>query len=223
LDQLVLTNAYPSIIFSKGNNATISLAYQEALYIDEGDKKDWREQNKKGNRNDVTGKRMAGKEDRIISNGSNNQQFTALWWRTYRYVQLKIETKDEPLVIEDLYGTFTGYPFAMNAKFDGGDKTLDSIMDVGWRTARLCAFETYMDCPYYEQLQYIGDTRIQALVSMYNSGDDRLARNAIIQLNNSRMAEGATLSRYPTAHSQEIPNLFVMVDRYVARLLEIPS
>ena len=32
-------------------------------------------------------------------------------------------------------------------------------------TARRCAGETYFDCPYYEQLQYVGDTRIQALVA----------------------------------------------------------
>ena len=62
-----------------------------------------------------------------------------------------------------------------------------------------------MDCPYYEQLQYVGDTRIQALVSLYNTGDDRLMRNAITQLDYSRMAEGITLSRYPTANAQEIP------------------
>ena len=46
-----------------------------------------------------------------------------------------------------------------------------------------------MDCPYYEQLQYAGDTRIQALVSLYTAGDARLARNAIAQLNDSRTAE----------------------------------
>ena len=27
-----------------------------------------------------------------------------------------------------------------------------------WRVARLCAWETYFDTPYYEQLQYVGDT-----------------------------------------------------------------
>ncbi|HEY9196649.1 MAG TPA: alpha-L-rhamnosidase C-terminal domain-containing protein, partial [Mucilaginibacter sp.] len=74
----------------------------------------------------------------------------------------------------------------------------------GWRTARLCAGETYTDCPYYEQLQYVGDTRIQALVSFYNSGDDRLVRNAINQMDHSRLAEGITLSRHPSFSPQII-------------------
>jgi hypothetical protein len=118
---------------------------------------------------------------------------------------LKIETKDEPLILDDIYGTFTGYPFQMKAKLQTGNDVLQPVLDIGWRTARLCAMETYMDCPYYEQLQYIGDTRIQALVSLFNGGDDRLMRNAIEQLDNSRMAEGITLSRFPSYSPQQIP------------------
>jgi hypothetical protein len=205
LDQGFLTNAYPTILFSKGKNSVISLSYAEALYTIENNNNDWRSQNKKGNRNVIDGKRFVGKEDRIISNGSMQQAFTSLWWRTYRYLQIKIETKDEPLTIDDVYGIFTGYPFQRKAKFETDNKSLNDILDIGWRTARLCAMETYMDCPYYEQLQYIGDTRIQALVSLYNSGDDRLMRNAIEQLDNSRMAEGITLSRFPSANPQQIP------------------
>ena len=62
-----------------------------------------------------------------------------------------------------------------------------------------------MDCPYYEQLQYAGDTRIQALVSLYTAGDARLMKNAIAHLNDSRTAEGATMSRAPTRQQQYIP------------------
>jgi len=58
-------------------------------------------------------------------------------------------------VVEDFYGTFTGYPFVLNAKFDSDKPELQKVLEVGWRTARLCAIETYMDCPFYEQLQYI--------------------------------------------------------------------
>ena len=203
LDQSFLTNAYPEIDFSKGKNAGISLVYAEALFNEkpDGPGKTF----KKGNRNEVEGKIIAGRKDSIISNGTDNQSFSTLSWRTFRYVQVTITTKEEPLIIEDIYNLFTGYPFQLNASFNANDKTLDKIFEVGWRTARACAWETYMDCPYYEQLQYIGDTRIQALVSLYNSGDDRLVRNAISQMDQSRMAEGITLSRHPSFSPQQIP------------------
>ena len=205
LDQSFLTTAYPVLQFSKGKNAIISLSYAEGLYIIENDKTDWRAQRQKGNRNEIEGKRFVGLKDELISSGKEGQVFTSLMWRTYRYIKLEVETKDEPLSINDLYGLYEGYPFLLNAHFKSDDATLDRIIETGWRTARLCAHETYMDCPYYEQLQYVGDTRIQALVSLYNSGDDRLMRNAIEQIRNSFMPEGITMSRYPTAHSQQIP------------------
>ena len=205
LDQGYLTNGYPYLKFSGGKNAIIHMGYAEALYIIDDDKKNWRTQNRKGNRNDVENKRFSGVTDEIISNGMADQEYSPMWWRTWRYLQLEVTTASDSLVISDLSGIFTGFPFELKSKFDAGDAELNKILETGWRTARLCAVETYMDCPYYEQLQYVGDTRIQALVSLFNSGDDRLMKNAIELLDQSRMAEGITLSRYPTAHAQEIP------------------
>ncbi len=196
LDQTYLTNAYPTIIFNGGKNATISLSYEEGLYT---------KYPAKGNRNEITGKVFLGRKDSILSDGTNGQQFTALTFRTYRFVQLRIITKAEPLVVEDIYGTFTGYPFQLNAKLISNSLEMDKMLDIGWRTARLCAVETYMDCPYYEQLQYIGDARIQALVSLYNSGDDRLVKNALTLMDDSRQPEGVTLSRHPSYTPQYIP------------------
>ena len=203
LDQSFLSNAYPELDFSKGKDAGILITYAEALFTEkpDGPGKTFR----KGNRNEIEGKVMSGRKDSIISNGKTNQNFSTLNWRTFRYVELKITTKDEPLIIDDVYSLATGYPFQLKATFNASDKTLDKIFEIGWRTARACAWETYMDCPYYEQLQYIGDTRIQALVSLYNSGDDLLVRNAITQMDHSRMAEGITLSRHPSFSPQQIP------------------
>lgn len=199
LDQTYLTTAYPELMVSGGKGAAVSLGYAETLFV-EGTKG-----NEKGNRNEVAGKYFRGYYDSFIADGGMRRMFRPLWWRTYRYLELKIETKDEPLTIADLRGVYTGYPFARKAKFEAGSDLLKQILDVGWRTARLDAHETYMDCPYYEQLQYAGDTRIQCLVSLYNSGDARLMKNAIAQLNDSRTAEGATMSRAPTRQQQYIP------------------
>lgn len=85
------------------------------------------------------------------------------------------------------------------------DGELQQILEIGWRTARLCAVDSYLDCPYYEQLQYIGDTRIQGLVSYFNSGDDRLIKNTLNQIHYSQQPEGMTFSRYPSASPQYIP------------------
>jgi hypothetical protein len=199
LDQTYLTSAYLTLNFSNGKDAGISISYAEALF---DNLKKFGSQ--KGNRNDVEGKDFSGRKDSVISDGTQGQSFNTLYWRTYRYIQLKIQTKDDPLTIGDIYGTFTGYPFQFNAKLKTDNPEMQQILDIGWRTARLDAMETYMDCPYYEQLQYIGDTRIQAMVSYYNSGDDRLARNAINLMDHSRIAEGLTLSRHPSYSPQII-------------------
>ena len=191
-----MTNAYPNVTFSAGKNAAISLKYAEVLYT---------KYPNKGNRNETSGKDFSGRTDNLISNGNTQQKFTALTFRTYRYIQITITTKDEPLVLNDIYGTFTGYPFDLKASTNSKDKEIQDILKIGWRTARLCATETYMDCPYYEQLQYIGDGRIQAMVSLYNSGDDRLVKNALNQMDFSRTPEGITLSRHPSYTPQFIP------------------
>lgn len=200
LDQSFYTNAYVTLQFSKGKGAGISLGYAETLY-DSDSKPDGL---RKSNRNEVDGKKFIGRIDSLLADGSEEQSFTTLNYRSYRYLQLTVNTKDEPLIIDDLYGTFTGYPFKPNYVFKTDNKEINQILDIGWRTARLNAWETYMDCPYYEQLQYIGDTRIQAMVSYYNSGDDRLARNALNLMDQSRLTEGVTMSRYPTKSTQII-------------------
>ncbi len=195
LDQNHLTTGYPEMIVNGGHGARVQLRYAEAL---------WDDAQSKGNRDEVDGKEFAGYADIYQADGARHT-WRPLYWRTWRYLELTVETQDEPLSIEDLRATYTGYPFERKAEFDAGSGELDRILDIGWRTARLCAHETYMDCPYYEQLQYVGDTRIQALVSLYMSGDARLMKNAISQIHDSQTADGATYSRAPSALPQYIP------------------
>lgn len=195
IDQKVLTTAFPELIVSKGKGSRIKLTYAEALF----------DKNGKANRNDIENRYIKGHSDIFMPEGGENRLFYTLWFRTYRYIQVDIETQNEPLVLNDLYGKFSAYPFTENGSFESDDPSLAAIWEVGWRTARLCAHETYFDCPYYEQLQYVGDTRIQALVSLYVSGDDRLMRKAIKLFDWSRSNEGITTSRYPSNRHQYIP------------------
>ncbi|MFT4114720.1 alpha-L-rhamnosidase C-terminal domain-containing protein [Silvibacterium sp.] len=196
LDHRVLQTAYPELITSGGRDADIRMIYAEALYDAEGNK---------GDRNEIAGRRISGITDEFISDGGEHRSYSPLWWRTWRYLQLEITTKDQPLHLDTLRAWFTAYPFEERAKVDGDVPQLDAIFATGWRTARLCAHETYMDAPYWEQLQYVGDTRIQALISYAMSGDSRLARQAIGNIDDSRTPEGITGSRYPSGLPQFIP------------------
>ena len=195
IDQSYNTIAYPELLLSKGKGATVKLTYAEALFKD----------GVKGNRNDIVGKEIQGNYDIFHPDGGAKRLYRPLWQRTYRYVQLDIVTKSEPLIIEDFYGMRTGYPFKPLAKFTSNDASLQEIWKIGWRTAELCAGETYYDCPYYEQLQYEGDTRIQSLISLYVTGDDRLMRKALLDFYHSRVPEGLTQGRYPSNRLQVIP------------------
>ena len=196
-DQGHLTTAYPELLVSKGKGSSVKLSYAEALFSTK--------HNEKGNRNEIEGKTLAGNCDIFKPEGGDNRLYSPLWYRTYRYLEMEITTGSEPLEIKSLSGRFTGYPFEENGSFTSNNPVLSDIWNVGWRTARLCANETYFDCPYYEQLQYVGDTRIQSLISLYVSGDDRLARKALNMFDWSRTAEGITRSRYPARYDQFIP------------------
>jgi len=200
-DRGTMTTAYPELVFGHGKGATVKVIYAEALVDAKG---------QKGNRNEIAGRHILGLTDTVISDGGADRAWSPLWWRAWRYLQLDIQTGDEPLAIESLKARYSGYPFRERGGFEASDPSLGRIWEVGTRTARMNAHETYMDCAYWEQLQYIGDTRIQALISYVEFGDDRLARQALDAYDNSRIAEGLSQSRYPSALTQVIPTFSLL-------------
>jgi alpha-L-rhamnosidase len=210
LDRKTLTTAYPILTVSGGKGSQIWLTYAEALYDN---------QDHKGDRDaldyaDAQGvkhpRRALGLRDEFLPDGGAHRVFEPLWWRTWRYLDLDIRTNGEPLTLDSLTAAFTAYPFEERATFQSPDPDLAKIWQISWRTARLDAHETYMDTPYYEQLQYVGDTRIQALISYAVTGDDRLARQALQAFNDSRIPEGITRSRYPSSLPQNIPTFSLL-------------
>jgi alpha-L-rhamnosidase len=62
-----------------------------------------------------------------------------------------------------------------------------------------------MDGAYWEQLMYVGDTRLQALCNFVMTTDDRLTRKALRLFDDSRLPSGLTQSRFPCGNGQVIP------------------
>jgi alpha-L-rhamnosidase len=201
VDNSTLTTGYPALTVSGGPGATIRLTYAEALVDEAG---------QKANRNQIAGRHIEGPVDEFIFGDSVSREFMPLIWRTWRYLQVDVEATDQPVQVQGLKTWFSAFPFVELATFSSDDESLRSIWDVGWRTARLDAHDTYMDTPYWERLQYIGDTRIQALISYAVANDDRLARQAIQAFNDSRVPDGLTQSRYPSSLVQMIPTFSLL-------------
>jgi alpha-L-rhamnosidase len=195
-DRGAMTTGYPELVVSQGKGSTVRLTYAEALVDAKGHK---------GNRNEIEGRHIIGLRDTFLPDGGAGRAWSPLWWRAWRYLQVDVEAGDEAVSIDSLGARYSGYPFKEQGTFEASDPVLAKIFEVGARTARMNAHETYMDCPYWEQLQYIGDTRIQALISYTAFGDDRLAKQALDAYDNSRIADGLSQARYPSALNQIIP------------------
>lgn len=194
-DREQLTTAYPELNVGGGAGSEIKLTYAESLW--KGDIK--------GNRNETEGKRMYGYYD-IFRTDSKDRLFRPLYFRTYRYLQMDIKTAGDPLTVKSIRGIFTAYPLSHDASFECSNPDLKKIWDIGWHTLRLCANETFFDCPYYEQLHYTGDDRVAAMVTLTNSADHRLVKDAILQFYYSQQVEGLNQDRYPSTTPQYIPS-----------------
>lgn len=154
-------------------------------------------QRRKADRNLIGDRQVVGFHDTFIADGQP-RSFAPLWWRTFRFIEIDVTTSDQPLTLRGLRVHETGYPFTQVARFASSDAELNRIWDIGWRTLRVDAHETFMDSSYWEQLQYTGDTRLQMLISYAVSGDPRLARQAIDAFAGSDVDGGLMQGAFPS-------------------------
>jgi hypothetical protein len=202
LDQYVC--AFPVLDIAGGRDAEVRVHWQESLY--EADP-----QAGKGHRDVVVGKlfgRPGLEEDGIgdlFIAGGGQERHSTLWWQSGRYVEVLVTTAAEPLTIEGLRFRETHYPYQDRSGFTASDPRLAQVGALAFRTLQACSHETTMDCPYYEQLQYTGDTRLQCLIAYATTGDDALARQALRAFARSQEDNGLTRARTPARHSSPIP------------------
>ncbi|WP_238155173.1 alpha-L-rhamnosidase C-terminal domain-containing protein [Kribbella soli] len=202
LDQYVC--AYPVLDLEGGRDAAVRVHWQESLYETEPEAG-------KGHRDVVAGKlfgRQGLDEDGIgdlFVAGGGRECHSTLWWQSGRYVEVLVTTAAEPLTITGLRFRETHYPYEDRSGFTASDPRLAQVGVLAFRTLQACSHETTMDCPYYEQLQYAGDTRLQCLVAYATSGDDALARQALRAFGRSQDDNGLVLSRTPSRQASPIP------------------
>ncbi|MBW7884536.1 MAG: family 78 glycoside hydrolase catalytic domain [Caldilineaceae bacterium] len=85
--------------------------------------------------------------------------------RGLRYVSLTFRNLDRPLRLRRVANKVATYPVEQAGHFACSDETLTKIWEVAAYTVRLCMLDTYVDCPTYEQVYWVGDARNSALVN----------------------------------------------------------
>jgi hypothetical protein len=191
LDVETLAVCYPQFTFSsKENDNTINILYCETLSKD----------GVKGNRRETVGKEVLGFGDQVIMQ-PGTYTFEPLWMRTIRYIQI---TATKQATLEGLILREANYPLKVEASYRDDQPDTQLLWDTAIRTLHRCMGETFLDCPYYEQLMYVADTRVESNLVNYLTRDHRLPHLAVEMYLWSRLANGLTQSRFPSREVQVI-------------------
>lgn len=201
IDMGALTTAYVKLtIDSFSGGETVNLLYSECYYT--GKNADG--EPVKTVRDECENGFLAGECDDYIA-GVGEQSYEPYFFRTFRYLRLTIKTNEMPFRINRISFRLTGYPLTITGSFRSENTELQSLWDISVRTLERCMFDTYVDCPYYEQMQYVMDSMIQMLLSYRLSSDDRLARKALYDFHSTQRPDGMITCNSPASFQQIIP------------------
>ena len=213
LDAGELTTGYLFLRLVGGTDAEIELLQAEC-YVQKAPlhHDNYRDHPEKGDRTDSSGL-LTGYSDHytVLGTGSEScpEEYEPFWFRTFRYIQISITTKAEPLTVLNLDYDETGYPLDVQTHVETSDPEMSRIWDISERSLRRCMHETYEDCPYYEQMQYAMDSRSQILFTYATAADDRLARQCMEAFRRSVRPNGLLNASYPNIGNNIIPGFSV--------------
>ncbi len=111
-----------------------------------------------------------------------------------RYMQLVFRNLYGPVRVRSVSLNFSSYPVGGRGSFRCSDDLLNRIWEVSRYSLQLCMHDAYVDCPWREQQQWVGDARVQALVNYAAYGDTRLVAKLLRQVAQAQREDGMTTS-----------------------------
>ncbi|PVH79622.1 glycoside hydrolase family 78 protein [Cadophora sp. DSE1049] len=216
VESKVLTTGFIRLLCSGDAAATINIVCAEAYERDMSTGLP----RQKTIRSDYENGTLYGPEDTYTTHPGSNT-YEPFWFRTFRYIRLTITTSESPLRIDAFNYRATHYPLVTTTSIEPSSSSgLKEIWDISCNTLRNCMHETYEDCPYYEQNQFVMDTRLMLLFTYNLSRDDRLARKTIDEFASSQLPNGLLQTTFPAnTRTTSIPQfslfwVFMIEDHY---------
>lgn len=157
---------FPTLRIRDGGQGVVDIGYSEAL--DEfGDVEPTRQ--------------SILQADRLILHGGR-QEWQAFSRRVFRYVQLTVRELEQPLHVESVSATRTGYPVDQVSTFECSEDLLNRIWQTGVYTQSLCMQDSYQDSPISGHGCHPDGLRIQALANYYSFRDTTLVATALSEV-----------------------------------------
>lgn len=214
LDAGELTTGFLRLNLEAGKNSIIRLYYAES-----SSRKGKGQYYEKGRRDDFDNFCFEGYHDEYKSSGKI-ETYEPYWYRTFRFILLEVETMGEAITVHKPYYIETGYPIENTSRVESGTSWIKPLWDISVNTLQRCMHETYEDCPYYEQMQYILDSKLEALYTYGLNGDSRLAVKSLSEFHDGRRPDGMLNCRQPSFAPNVIPSfalhwIMMLEDYYI--------
>jgi alpha-L-rhamnosidase len=85
----------------------------------------------------------------------------------FRYLMITVRNQTKPVSIYYTAVEQSGYPVTDQAVFRCSDPLLNDIWEISRHTSEVCTEDTFVDCPSFERVFWVGDCRVSALVNYY--------------------------------------------------------
>ena len=128
--------------------------------------------------------------------------------RGFRYALLVVRFPNRgkrPLQIRFLRCLLNTYPVTERGVFACSDRLLNQIWKMGAYTTRLCSEDTFVDCPAYEQVFWVGDSRNEGSVNLVAFGEYALSRRSLLLAADSLKRSPLVESQVPSGWQNIIP------------------
>jgi alpha-L-rhamnosidase len=122
---------------------------------------------------------------------AGRQTWRTFTWRGFRYLKLRVRECFEPMCLHAVRAIETTYPYEERGAFHSTDEQLNRVFEISRRTLRLCSHESFVDTPWREQSQWLGDVSAVTIPAVYACfGDTALAEKFLRQSAATRRPDG---------------------------------
>ncbi len=185
---------YPVITFS--GKGTVRVIYAEAYATSMKGAMPIKNYDRK----DKTGSIMGAGD--LVHIDAEKAAYSPYWCRAFRFIRLQVEPGSDITVLSAKYKPYR-YPLAIENNFSCSDPQFNEMWKVGINTILNCLHETYEDCPYYEQQQYVEDSYLEILFTIMLTRDYAPVRKCILDIWHSQSPDGMVLASAPAMAKQQ--------------------